>query len=97
MTAVGAAATHAVAYARRAPSGTLLVLAPRLIATLVSRSVDAPLGDVWGDTTVAPPAECRDRRWRDLFTGRETAPLREPLRMAQALRDFPVAVWWTTD
>ena len=63
-----------------------MVAVPRLVAKLCGTASD-PLGDVWGDTTLAVPAG----RWRNVFTG-EVLTATGPLPAADVFRHFPVAL-----
>jgi (1->4)-alpha-D-glucan 1-alpha-D-glucosylmutase len=91
----GARVGHVCAYARSDPEGELIVVAPVLIAGLVRRELEAPIGEaVWRDTAVLLAGE-PGHRYRDLFTGVETASEpkrgRASLPLAQVLGSFPVA------
>jgi (1->4)-alpha-D-glucan 1-alpha-D-glucosylmutase len=73
-----------VAFERRCQNETLLVVAPRHS----SHVGFPPIGESWGDTHIVPSQS--EATWRDIFTGRELSG--QQLSLAEALRDFPVAV-----
>jgi (1->4)-alpha-D-glucan 1-alpha-D-glucosylmutase len=91
----GARVGHACAYARSDADGELIVVTPVLIAGLVRRELEAPIGEVvWRDTAVLLAGE-PGHRYRDLFTGAVLASEpkrgRASLPLAQVLGSFPVA------
>jgi (1->4)-alpha-D-glucan 1-alpha-D-glucosylmutase len=93
----GERADHAVAFARHDNSGTLLVVAPRLVVPLVSEERPLPIGpDVWAATQIVLPPVTRASRYRHVITGEwcETASDRSSLPMASALATCPVAWLW---
>jgi (1->4)-alpha-D-glucan 1-alpha-D-glucosylmutase len=75
LTVAGAAADHAVAYARQRADQAVLVVAARLTSTLCAGDDSRWGAAVWSDTTLrldeqqALPAGTS--RWRDWLTGRE--------------------------
>ena len=79
--ATGTHAAHAVAFARTGTetgagekTGEVVVVVPRLVATLMAGDETPPLGDaVWGDTTLALPHAPEGTRYRDVLTGVELA------------------------
>jgi (1->4)-alpha-D-glucan 1-alpha-D-glucosylmutase len=97
--AVGAAARHVFAFARRLPNGpAAITIVPRLPLTLMRGEPGAPLGaQAWGDTAVADiPAELASARWRNALTGAEcpvgTLDAAPTIRVADALKTLPGAV-----
>jgi (1->4)-alpha-D-glucan 1-alpha-D-glucosylmutase len=93
----GERADHVVAFARHDDSGTLLVVAPRLVVPLVSETRPLPIGtDLWAATRIVLPAVTRAVRYRHLITGEwcETTAERSRLPMASALATCPVAFLW---
>jgi len=88
VTVAGELADGIVAFEREIPGTTMLVVAPRLTA----RVGFPPLGELWGDTVIEPPGS---RDWVDLLTGNKL-PSGRPLRLADVLRDFPVAAFIAT-
>jgi (1->4)-alpha-D-glucan 1-alpha-D-glucosylmutase len=95
----GERADHVVAFARHNGAGTLLVIAPRLIAPLVTEERPLPVGpDVWGKTRIVLPRGTRAGRYRHVLTGEwcKTTSDRSSLPMASALRACPVAWLWAS-
>ncbi len=91
----GARVGHACAYARSDGERELIVVAPVLIAGLLRRELEAPIGEtVWRDTAVLLAGDA-GHRYRDLFTGAEITSEpkrgRASLPLAQVLATFPVA------
>lgn len=83
--ATGALGECVVAFRREHAGAAMLVIVPRLS----SRVGFPPVGDAWGDAALTPGA---GGAWRDLFTGRKFRTNGEPLRLAEALAEFPCAV-----
>ncbi|MEP6672623.1 MAG: malto-oligosyltrehalose synthase [Chthoniobacter sp.] len=77
-----------VAFEREISGMTLLVVAPRL----TSRIGFPPCGEQWGDTGLEPRVS---RDWVDLLTGNKFHN-GNPLRMADVLKEFPVAALLAT-
>ncbi|MCU1347442.1 MAG: malto-oligosyltrehalose synthase, partial [Acidobacteria bacterium] len=75
------AGPNAIAFLR---GDGLLVAVPRLTAKLTGPG-KAPLGEAWGDATVAAAGQ-----WRNVFTGEELGG--ERLRLADLFATFPVAL-----
>ena len=96
--AVGDAARHVFAFARRHGDAAAVTIVPRLPLTLMRGSTDAPVGAApWGDTVVVRlPTELVSARWRDALTGAEvpsgTLDATPSIRVADALKTLPVAV-----
>jgi (1->4)-alpha-D-glucan 1-alpha-D-glucosylmutase len=93
----GQGADHVVAFARHDDSGTLLVVAPRLVVSLVTEERPLPIGpEVWAATRVVLPAVTRAARYRHVITGEwcQTASNHSSLPIASALRTCPVALLW---
>ncbi|WP_439624338.1 malto-oligosyltrehalose synthase [Gemmata sp.] len=86
LAAAGARADHLFAFARTHAGASAVVAVPRLVAKLCGGAAE-PLGDVWGDTTLAVPAG----RWRNVFTG-EVLTAADALPAADVFRHFPVAL-----
>ena len=69
----GPASAHVVAYARQHDTGTVVVVASRLLSGLASHDPAALSAACWRDTHVAcPPAP--PHGWRDWLTGRRIGP-----------------------
>ncbi|MEO5960447.1 MAG: malto-oligosyltrehalose synthase, partial [Opitutaceae bacterium] len=79
----GMFASRIVAFRRCWASQCVVVIVPRLSASLGS----PPLGKVWEDTAVLLPAS---RAWRDVLTGHETESGSAPI--AGLFRELPLAV-----
>jgi (1->4)-alpha-D-glucan 1-alpha-D-glucosylmutase len=93
----GEGADHLVAFARSDDSGTVLVIAPRLVVPLVTEERPLPIGpDAWAASQIVLPAAVRARRYRHVITGEwcETASDCSTLSIAATLRICPVAVLW---
>jgi (1->4)-alpha-D-glucan 1-alpha-D-glucosylmutase len=93
----GERANHVVAFARHDDSGTLLVVAPRLVVPLVTEERPFPVGsDVWAATRIVLPPVTRAARYRHVITGEwcETTSDRSSLLVASSLGTCPVALLW---
>jgi (1->4)-alpha-D-glucan 1-alpha-D-glucosylmutase len=98
----GRAREHLVAYARRTPTGLLVVLATRLFARLLKGADVAPMGEAcWADASVdLTPALKTWAAGAGDVTALEVLSMvprrlpRGPLRLADALQTLPVAVYW---
>jgi (1->4)-alpha-D-glucan 1-alpha-D-glucosylmutase len=92
----GEHARHVLAFARHDGSDWLIVVAPRLYATLGHGAGAAPLGADWADTAVVwPEAHARPPvrgDWlEDSLSGRRHGLVDGTLPLAALLREFPVA------
>ena len=81
----GRFAANVVSFARQLERAAVVVIVPRLSAHLGC----PPLGLVWEDTVVEPPAA--RGAWRDVLTGAEWRA-GELLAISEVLRELPVAV-----
>jgi (1->4)-alpha-D-glucan 1-alpha-D-glucosylmutase len=81
---------HVFAYLR---GEDVLVVLPRFSYTLAceSRSNKLPLGDIWGEVSVALPA-ASSTRWTNIFTNETVEALDCKLALADLFASFPVAV-----
>jgi (1->4)-alpha-D-glucan 1-alpha-D-glucosylmutase len=87
----GARKEHVFAFARTHEGRSCLVIVPRWTAKLMDAVNELPLGEqVWADTRIGAPAA----RMRDVLTEREIT-IDGTLPVANALTDFPVAVFVT--
>lgn len=98
----GPAAEHVVAFARQHHSGTLIVLVPRLTASLTSDSAPLPLGEAaWTATRIVMPPALPQAPYRNLLTGESVRPDQgddgPAIAAARALLTCPVALLWTGD
>jgi (1->4)-alpha-D-glucan 1-alpha-D-glucosylmutase len=85
----GEHAAHIIAFARRHGDHLAVVIAPRLLVSLIDEAA-LPIGDLWGDTAVELPKQV-PRVWRHAFTD-ESLPSIKQIVVADALRRFPVAL-----
>jgi maltooligosyltrehalose synthase len=82
------------AFAREHQGAHILIVVPRLVATIAPNG-ELPLGErTWGDTRLTPDVP-RAARYRDVFTGgcisQGTGDERPALRMADVFERFPIA------
>jgi (1->4)-alpha-D-glucan 1-alpha-D-glucosylmutase len=75
---------NVVAFLRRHDDDAALIAVPRLVARLVKPGI-FPIGEVWGDRSLAAGGH-----WRNLFTGANYAG--EEIALRDLFADFPVAV-----
>ena len=89
----GASSKHVIAFARRLEQRSMLVIVPRLIATLLDERQIPPIGKhVWGDTSLQLPCSC-SKNYRNIFTEERTeVSPSEPISISDLVRSFPVAV-----
>ncbi len=92
----GSSAAHVCAFARQLGTESVVVVIPRLAATLTGRGSRLPLGDeVWADTRVVLPPELAGPRIH-AFTGKAMAAVERggevALPVASLLDRFPVAL-----
>jgi (1->4)-alpha-D-glucan 1-alpha-D-glucosylmutase len=92
----GEKADHVVALLRAHEGTTVLVVAPRLVFSLLGESDRPPAGpDVWGDTKIVLPSRPGHANCRNIFTG---TVLDLPLSagslipVSEILKNFPVAL-----
>ncbi len=95
----GSAAEHVVAFARVNESGTLVAVAPRLVAGLLAeRSLGLNLHSLRA-TSLRLPAEAAAARYRHLIAGESISPSVSKgvarLGLADVLRVSPVALLWS--
>jgi (1->4)-alpha-D-glucan 1-alpha-D-glucosylmutase len=87
LSATGARARHVIAFAREGDGRCAITVVPRLVSTLVGENPEK----WWGDTTLALPAELRQRPMHSqLLPGEIDA--HEPLRIATLFAALPVVV-----
>jgi (1->4)-alpha-D-glucan 1-alpha-D-glucosylmutase len=96
--AKGPAGDHVVAFARRASTGTLVAIVPRLAAHL-AHGDRMPIGEAaWEGTRVCLPGDAGSR-YRHLFTGEIVESVgaadHSELSIAQVFRTLPVALLWS--
>ncbi|HKP85314.1 MAG TPA: malto-oligosyltrehalose synthase, partial [Blastocatellia bacterium] len=86
----GSRSRHIIAFARRRGEQCALVIAPRLLASVIGAS-EFPIGqDVWGDTSVETAANMVGA-WRNVFTDEAVSGGRK-VSVAEALRRFPLGL-----
>lgn len=95
--AQGSQAERLCLFLRRRDSALALIVAPRWFAGLPIGPDQLPLGEAaWGDTRILMPAFAPDARLADILSGARLVPETidgiPSLRMAEVLRDFPVAL-----
>jgi (1->4)-alpha-D-glucan 1-alpha-D-glucosylmutase len=99
LTVEGATSDHLVAFARKSATTSVLVLAPRLVAGLLSHRDVSPIGSqIWQDTRVLLPFCSCSAKYRSAFTG-EVLDLEKSdggvwIAVADALAKFPVALYF---
>jgi (1->4)-alpha-D-glucan 1-alpha-D-glucosylmutase len=98
--AAGVKRDHVCAFARSYGGKVALVIVPRLVARLVGRVEQPPLGhEVWGKTRLLLPPPLAGRSYRNIFTGEPVAADNSeggPLLGAIFAR-FPVALLWSSE
>jgi (1->4)-alpha-D-glucan 1-alpha-D-glucosylmutase len=88
----GEESEHLCAFARRSKDGVAIVVAPRLVASILSEDGESPTGaEVWGETAVVLPENPKSSNFVNLLTG-EANKISGRLLVADALKDFPVAL-----
>ncbi len=88
----GPRAEQLCGFVRQDRQTTVLVVVPRLVASLCGERGELPLGEAWRDTVlVLPDLPAAEQPLRNLFTGERVAAAAE-LPAAEVLAGFPVAV-----
>ncbi len=95
LAAEGNRSRHVVAFARATESQTLIAVIGRFFLKLCN-SHAKPVGDVFGNTTIALPKNLEHRAFRDVFTG-ETITAEQPeggqfLSVSKVFSHCPVAL-----
>ncbi|MGQ0734270.1 MAG: malto-oligosyltrehalose synthase [Acidobacteriota bacterium] len=97
----GPRAEHLVAFARVHSSGTLIAIAPRLVAALCEPDRPWPRGEeVWGSTAIVLPQGLAPRRYHHLLTGETVLATAGQgpagvVGVGDAFRHLPVALLWS--
>ena len=95
LAADGSRSDHVVGFARNYGGKTVLALAGRFFLGL-SESPGPPVGEVWGDTSVALPKKIERRVFHNVLTGEELAAEerdgKPAIPLAQAFSTCPVAL-----
>ena len=91
----GKFAENVIAFARRHQDQAAVVIAPRLSVSLSGFGGPPPLGELWQDTAVTLPDFLANCGLVNRFTREMQHPVQsgDSLRMADALRSFPVAIY----
>jgi len=101
----GAKANHIVAFIRKHEAARMMVIVPRLVASLLNDNDNdnefdlPPIGpSVWDDTHVLLPSCDRSENYRNAFTGEVLKVQQESggyskIDVAQLLGEFPVALY----
>jgi (1->4)-alpha-D-glucan 1-alpha-D-glucosylmutase len=93
----GEAAEHVIAFARRFANKTILVLAGRLIRTLMNKNGEfEPGSKLWKGTRITSPC-FRGNRFTEVFAGKDIQPIQESLELDDAFGHLPVAVLMSAD
>ncbi len=92
--ATGEHAANVFAFARRQGGTRLVVAVPRLTTQLVGLAAAAPLGAIWGDTTLPLPD---GGMWCNAFTGETVTTQGGALALAALFASFPFAILIATD
>lgn len=88
LSVAGERKNNIITFARRKGGLWVLVVAPRLLATVVNPG-EFPLGNVWRDTTLEVP-DASPTVWRDVFTGESI--MGESLSISGILESYPVGL-----
>lgn len=88
----GEKSDHVCAFARKSKDSVAIVIAPRLVASILSEEGESPTGaQVWGETAAIFPENLKSSSLVNLFTG-EANKISGRLLVGDALQDFPVAL-----
>jgi (1->4)-alpha-D-glucan 1-alpha-D-glucosylmutase len=95
LAAEGGRARHVVAFARARENQMMLAVTGRFFLKLCN-SHGKPIGDVWGNTTVALPKKVKHESFQNVFTGQTIAARRSDGRLSLPLNEVfsqcPVAL-----
>jgi (1->4)-alpha-D-glucan 1-alpha-D-glucosylmutase len=98
LAAEGSRARHVVAFARATKNQMLLALTGRFFLKLCN-SHGKPIGDVWGNTTVALPKKAAHESFKNIFTGQTVTARQADGRMVLPLNEVfsqcPVALLYS--
>jgi (1->4)-alpha-D-glucan 1-alpha-D-glucosylmutase len=90
---VGEKAKHIFAFARKNADATIIVVAPRLLANILSEEAATPIARaVWGDTAVVLPQTISQGEYSSLFGGKAIELREGSVAVADVLSDFPVGL-----
>jgi len=93
----GAKADHVIAFVRKAESGNVMVVVPRLVAGLSNDINLPPTGpQIWEDTQVLIPSCDCSKKYQNAFTGQvldhQTSDGHTKIAVSKILAEFPVAL-----
>jgi (1->4)-alpha-D-glucan 1-alpha-D-glucosylmutase len=92
VTVEGAKANHVVAFVRKSGATSVLVVVPRLVASLLNGADIPPIGtQVWEDTRLVLPFCGCDNEYQNVLTG-EALAMEAPISVSKALAQLPVAL-----
>jgi (1->4)-alpha-D-glucan 1-alpha-D-glucosylmutase len=96
LTMTGPRADHVIAFLRKSESASVLVVVPRLVASLLGDRDSAPIGaQIWEDTRVVLPCNC-SKQYRNELTGEVLEPTKTDtstiIAVSSVLAKFPVAL-----
>jgi (1->4)-alpha-D-glucan 1-alpha-D-glucosylmutase len=88
----GAKAEHVIAFCRKSGTKSVLIVVPRLIASLLDDSDLPPTGtQVWEDTAISLPVGTSKDQFRNAITG-EKLSVDAEMSVSALLSEFPVAI-----
>lgn len=88
----GREANHVIAFARQTGDAALVVVVPRLAASLRGGEPKWPVGEAWGDTVVALSEALQGRALMDALTGARWTAGANGIALSGALSALPLAV-----
>jgi (1->4)-alpha-D-glucan 1-alpha-D-glucosylmutase len=97
LTVTGPRADHVIAFVRKSESTSVLVVVPRLIATLLNDTDAPPIGRrIWDDTNILLPSCACSKQYRNALTGEVMDSTQTDgsavVAVANALAKLPVAL-----
>ncbi len=97
LAASGTGTEHVISFARREGSSSAIAIVPRLVARLLQGEERLPVGEeAWADTELEIPKELAAKSYRNIFAGTSVEANESKLRVAEVLKEFPVAVLEST-
>jgi (1->4)-alpha-D-glucan 1-alpha-D-glucosylmutase len=93
--AQGSAADKVIAFIRQLDDLSILVILPRLTASLLGES-EIPLipAESWGDSQLTLPESLQGRSLTSVFTGTVHSPRQGPIAIGAVLEDFPLNLFY---
>ncbi len=94
LSVTGSGADHLMAYSRRHGPQTLMVVVPRLTASLCGFGGGPPIGEIWGDTQIQLSPECAKPSLKNVLTRSrvECEETAHTLAIRDVLRQLPLAI-----